>query len=532
MDKSSSWKNNILYGIIFSFSIILPEKVLGIFFLENQVVFDWFFWLTMFAVGFLISLSRARLWVLALLGLFFVMELIQLSHGVYFGKPIFPTDIGRILLENREVFLSIEANFFDALIIFIVLSTFFFIMIWSYLFFYTHSKKCSYIILLVFLLLGTKLHRAYKRPLKFFHPVATRNSFHNSLNSFSFYFVKGIFGKKNNVGKEYIPYEVKSLKEIPEIDNIILIFGESLTANNFSFYGYKRNTTPFITQISTNEERFLKKDAYSSAVSSLVATPIFFNAIRERNNIKQLKSKQSNLFRLAKSRGFKTFFFSSHSSTNLFEIGARYIDEVQSYESTNKLLFKLKHDDFLLGYFEKIHNKTKNFIVLNPFTNHAPYKGNYKPEQAKFLVKETMSRREKVNSEYDNGLIAFDLWLENIIKLAKKNFTGRTYIIVTSDHGQLLGKNGKFGHNHLNLDCAKIPFFIYNLNDSKQDKWWKEWEKEKVVNHYIIAKKIMNLLGYQLKNPNEKLNEYYLLGTNLFEENFLRYNLEKGILVD
>ena len=532
MNKKTLWQNNILYGIIFSFSIILPEKVLGILFPPSQVIFDGVFWLTMFVVGFLISLSRTRSLVLGLLFLFFVMELIQLSHGVYFGKPIFPTDIGKILLENREVFLSLEANFFDVLTIFIVLLIFFSIMIWSYLFLYTHSKKCPYIILLVLLLLGTKFHRAYKRPLKFFHPVETRNSFHNSLNSFAFYFVKGIFGKNTNVEKKYIPYEIEKVTENLEIDNIILIFGESLSSNNFYFYGYHRDTTPFINKISKNKENFLKIDAYSSAVSSLVATPMFFNAIRERNNIKQLKSKKSNLFRLAKSRGFNTFFFSSHSSTNLFEIGTRYIDQVQSYESTNKLLFKLKHDGFLLEYFEKIRSKKKNFIVLNPFTNHAPYKGNYQPDQAKFLVKDTMSRREKVNNEYDNGLIAFDLWLENIVKLAKKKFVGRTYIIVTSDHGQLLGENGKFGHNHLNLECAEIPFFIYNLNGSKQDKWWKGWGEKKTVNHYIIAKKIINLLGYQLKNPNEKPKEYYLLGTNLFEENFLRYNLKKGIFID
>ena len=48
----------------------------------------------------------------------------------------------------------------------------------------------------------------------------------------------------------------------------------------------------------------------------------------------------------------------------------------------------------------------------------------------------------------------------------------------------------------------------------------------KLINHYIIGKKLLNLLSYDLNNPNEKANKYYLLGTSLFEEHFLPYNLE------
>ena len=83
-----------------------------------------------------------------------------------------------------------------------------------------------------------------------------------------------------------------------------------------------------------------------------------------------------------------------------------------------------------------------------------------------------MSRRERIVNEYKNGLLAFDDWFKKLVEITKKKFTGSTYIIVTSDHGQLLGEQGKYGHNHLNLACAKVPFFIYRLNNADESQWW------------------------------------------------------------
>lgn len=108
----------------------------------------------------------------------------------------------------------------------------------------------------------------------------------------------------------------------------------------------------------------------------------------------------------------------------------------------------------------------KFFLFLNYFDPHGPYKA---PEgfDRTFLPKETdLSGRkptvEESSALYDGEIRYMDHYIGRFLKQLKAlGLYEKTWIIVTSDHGELIGEHGKFGHgSYLYQEELHIPLFL------------------------------------------------------------------------
>jgi lipid A ethanolaminephosphotransferase len=276
--------------------------------------------------------------------------------------------------------------------------------------------------------------------------------------------------------------------------NIILLFGESMRYDKFKS----------LTKISKYKKdlNFKEYKTISLATSTDITIPLFMNNAKQQNEI----NISNSLMKLAKEANFSTYFISSQSQNALKYI-KRYLnsDYIDYYTQGAKNTY----DSFLIKELKKIDLKKKSFITMQFVGQHSPY--DKYPSQFN-INKNINTFKEKINSKYNNTLLYTDFILDNIIKYLKEKSTKPTIIIFTSDHGELLGKNKKYGHNVFEKEVFMVPSFIYTIKI-------KNYLKTKsIIHHLDLVHYIRYSLGYEKEFNFNKKFKYRVNGTMMSGE--------------
>ena len=338
-----------------------------------------------------------------------------------------------------------------------------------------------------------------------FTPNSLRFTINNSLKAFWGWVV--IECKKFPV-KNYKPYKVISLnREFTEPITIVYIIGESANYRHMSLFGYEKNTTPKLIELSHLPNVYVTK-GISGAISTISSCKFIMNLLREPNNPMQAASDATNLFKLAKNRGFKTFYLSNQSEHLISSLGgANYIDVVYTSDQ-NPIESAQINDDVLLKLAKNQKFSRRNFIVLHQRCIHTPYA---KAISKNFNITEKFSdNSDPMINDYDNSMLYNDHIIFELFNYLSQQFEGKFYIFWASDHNEPLGENGVFGHGHGTLKpvTAEIPVII----QSNDEEFLKNFREIFRPNHYEIAESIARLLGYEIQNPNEEKDVFYICG--------------------
>jgi arylsulfatase A-like enzyme len=303
------------------------------------------------------------------------------------------------------------------------------------------------------------------------------------------------------------------LSRIPRSDkrlpNIILITMDTVRAQSLSLYGYKRQTTPQLDQLSQKGVVFER--AFSTAPWTLVSHSSIFTGHYPHELSSDwtipLDSTFPTLAEFLSARGYITAGFIANTLYCSTQWGlSRGFAHYEDYPtSLGEIARNAKLTNFLVDnntsrhtfhYYNLLGRKTaeelnsnflgwlsKNqerpfFAFLNYFDAHAPY---MPPSQYLSLFGPELSRdnpmfqddinnwvgtSSKIQAELNayEGAVAYidhqlGLLFEN---LDKTGLLDNTILIVTSDHGELLGEHdGLMGHGtSLYLPVLKVPLLI------------------------------------------------------------------------
>lgn len=304
---------NFMFAVLFTFAAILPDYVMQYSSVHFRVAFDPVFLASLTLFGFFLSLS-GRVVFCAVTLFLTVCQIIQLNYMAYSGRPISPVDIHKIFVEFPDIWSSGMGAIKDVWFVTpMVLLTFG----GTAYFFFKYRKQLGFSFLAVLIVLGTmaaKPERASRKTLKHFLPAETRNSIHNSWNTFSYYLVKGRLLPEAPIVPQgtYLPVSAEKInKKTPRI--IVFIMGESMSYEHMGLFGYFRDTTPYLSKMK-QDPNFVYIKGVSSAVSTHSALPIFFDVMNEPGNLDVLKKDPVNLFRLAKRAGYKTHWISAQDA--------------------------------------------------------------------------------------------------------------------------------------------------------------------------------------------------------------------------
>ena len=284
-------------------------------------------------------------------------------------------------------------------------------------------------------------------------------------------------------------------------DVCVLIIGESARRENFSLYGYRRETNPLLAGDSVKAYK-----AYSEDVSTIGGV----KAILSYKSSKKLYEILPNyLYRHGVDVVWRTNNWGEpplhiEKYSNKENLAAKYPDEDKKYDGV-----------MFAGLAEEIANcdKDKQLIVIHCYTSHGPqYFANYPAEFEKFTpaCKSTemssINKQELVNA-YDNTILYTDHLLHSVIETLKQVKDKRCCMIFVSDHGESLGENDMYMHGTLPKRFApkeqyEIPFIVW-----ENDSCTKTKELAHVEQFYVYHS-IMNWLGIESPIYNENMNVF------------------------
>lgn len=281
---------------------------------------------------------------------------------------------------------------------------------------------------------------------------------------------------------------------------VVLVIGESARSQNFSLYGYPKNTNPLLSKIP-NVFHF-------DATSCATYTTAGVKCILEHKNTDELYEILPNyLYR----NNVEVIWRTSNWGEPPVHI--------KNYQKKEDLIDTCKgegcnnYDEALLtGLKEQIlaSKNNKILIVLHTSTSHGPtYSKKYPPQFETFkpvcnsVELGNCSQTELMNA-YDNTIVYTDYLLAKVIEDLKQLTAYKSTMIFVSDHGESLGENNLYMHGIPRSIAPKeqyeIPFIVWVSDGSKQLK------PNKALTQNYVFHSVLNFLSIQSPVYNEEMN--------------------------
>ena len=273
------------------------------------------------------------------------------------------------------------------------------------------------------------------------------------INTFNYIYAVGRYYQRSLEANR--KFEI--LDPAPSVENngstprvVVLIVGETARAQNFSLYGYERETNP---ELQKNKDVITFKDVSSCGTSTAVSLPCMFSDMTRRHfDVTDARYRQ-NLLDIAKLAGYNIFWHDNDDGCK------RVCLRVNTVEATreNKQPYCFGdycHDEVLLdGLEERIVSADKNsLIVLHTMGSHGPTYFKRYPDRFKRFTPacdtanlQDCSREEIINT-YDNTILYTDYIVASVIKILEKHKEIPSAMLYVSDHGESLGENNLYLH--------------------------------------------------------------------------------------
>ncbi|MFK8284766.1 phosphoethanolamine--lipid A transferase EptA [Capnocytophaga canis] len=280
---------------------------------------------------------------------------------------------------------------------------------------------------------------------------------------------------------------------------MVLVIGESARSENFSLYGYKKNTNPLLSKT----ENVFHFNANSCATYTTAAV----KCILEHQDTGDLYEILPNYLNRS---GVEVVWRTTNSGEPPVHIDKYFTGSAlrQNCEEKN-----CDYDEVLLsGLKEQISksDKDKILIILHTSTSHGPtYNKKYPAEFEVFkpvcnsVELGNCSHEELINA-YDNTIVYTDYMLHKIIGDLKELEDYKTALLYVSDHGESLGEKNLYMHG-LPMSIApkeqyEIPFIVWKSADSKSIKSLKD-----VTQHHVFHS-VLKFLDVESPIYNEELS--------------------------
>lgn len=260
---------------------------------------------------------------------------------------------------------------------------------------------------------------------------------------------------------------------------VVLVLGEALRADHLGMNGYSRPTTPRLEKDGV----ISLKNVYSEWTHTNQSVPYILT--RADSAHKELAYSEQSFISIFKQCGFKTYWLGNQ------EPGKTYINFIYDCDSTiiNKPLqtvysYNKKLDEELIPYFDELNkiNVPLKLFILHTIGSHWYYSSHY-PQRFEYftpvLKGKTISNsdKEKIINAYDNTVLYTDFVMSEFINRIKDQ---NSIFIYLSDHGEVLGEDGKWLHAQ-NTDWERNPACFL---------WFSE--KNRIQNADLVASAYRN----------------------------------------
>lgn len=333
----------------------------------------------------------------------------------------------------------------------------------------------------------------------------------------------------------------------------VLVVGETSRAENWSLYGYERETTPKLKQ---KQGLVFFNDAITQSNTTHKSVSIMLSAASAENY--DVIYKQKSIIEAFKEVGFTTVFLSNQGANNTFtQYFAESADYYRNIRSVGtKLVTVENYDDALLPIFRHCIDSIQNnlLVVMHTYGSHFNYQERYPRKFSKFkpdnVTEITRKEKEKLLNAYDNTILYTDDFLAQITDILE-NTEACSAMLYASDHGEDILDDSRMRFLHASpnptfyqLRIPMIAWFSGNYhNDFPEKVEVARINKVKPVATNAIFHTLLDIASIKtsylkqdlsLVNPSFKIAKRMYLGDHDNPVFFYNANLKKEdkIMID
>ena len=248
-------------------------------------------------------------------------------------------------------------------------------------------------------------------------------------------------------------------------ETYIMVIGETARARNFSLYGYRRDTNPYLGT-ATGLVAFSNSLTQSNTTHKSV--PMLLSAVSAENY--NMIYEQKGIITAFKEAGFHTVFISNQRPNHSFiDIFGKEADEWTFIKETADNTESISDAD-LLPMIDKVLDKKrkKELIILHTYGSHFNYMERYPRSMACYLpdspTEAKPKNRQTLLNAYDNTIRFTDHLLNLIINRMEKRGT-QSALLYVSDHGENIFDDDRNLFLHASPSPSEyelhVPFIIW-----------------------------------------------------------------------
>lgn len=275
------------------------------------------------------------------------------------------------------------------------------------------------------------------------------------------FIVEGLkYLNKKEVVFEKIESEIKAKNKL----NIVFVLGESVRAKNMQLNGYSRETNPLLFK---RKNIYTLQNVYTDNTYTAKSVP---QILTSKSIYDTIEKPVYPLYSVLNKVGYNTLWIGNQTPEVSYRDLISQNKDINLVDVEHSVLsYNKQKDGVLLDIFkDKYSSKNSDFYTIHMIGSHWWYEGRYPKKFKKFIpVVNTKylpsnSHDQMINS-YDNTIVYLDYFLNEIISfLEKKN--EEIVLIYLSDHGEVLGEDGKWLHGQ-NHSASKNPASLIWFSD-------------------------------------------------------------------
>ena len=219
----------------------------------------------------------------------------------------------------------------------------------------------------------------------------------------------------------------------------VMVIGETARSNNFSLYGYHRDTNPMLTTLVSDSSLIVFRDVRTESNTTHKSVPMLLTSASASDYSALYREK--GIIAAFKEAGFHTSFISNqlpnHSFIDFLGMEADSCLFIKEAERAKDNVSDMELLPIVKGILEK--GRKKEFIVLHTYGSHFKYNERYPRNMAHFLPdyksQAKYENRLQLVNAYDNTIRFTDKFLYELSSILSSSACQSAWLY-TSDHGE------------------------------------------------------------------------------------------------
>ncbi len=303
--------------------------------------------------------------------------------------------------------------------------------------------------------LSSGLHRAAAEPLSLtLQPAATGAVVNQNAGT------RENDAREARLADAYVPSDVRPQR------NVILIVGDALRADRMSLFGHARPTTPNLERMAARGELVVAQRAVAACSESFCG----LMALTRSKHLHESSLRSLSLASVLQQHGYRYGLILGGDHTNFYGL-AQALGAADTYWDGSYAKGYVNDDRLVVARARELPawDGVPTLLQFHLMSTHAlgkrhasPYTPALNYYRGVTLKPDQPAVDTSIANFYDNGMTQFDAVLADLlVTLKAQGYLKDAIVVVTGDHGEMLGEHGQFAHGaSVRQPALDIPLLL------------------------------------------------------------------------